>query len=322
MLNLVNLSNHRTDLDLIQNNAGKLETFLERNGLDGIEMLFCAPWDAAVHRREWIYGVHLRFWPSWLDFWRGDHNELLRQFGSEHDIIASYGGLKREDWLNLYRQNIRQAKDAKAKYLVWHVCHNRLEEIFDWKFSATDREVIEATVDVVNSVADEIPSDMMLLFENLWWPGLTLLDRDMVAVLLEEVRHPNVGIMLDTGHLMNTNRQLKSEEQGIEYIMNVLAGLGAYARYIRGIHLHCSLSGEYVNKTQKCERKQCGLSESIGHVMNIDQHLPFSTRQVKRLLDWVQPQWLVHEFVQTSQTDWETKIARQQQAIGAGRGRV
>jgi len=278
MLQLVNLSNYRTDLDLIRHSAGELEAFLERNGLDGIEMMFCAPWDTAVHRQERIHGVHLRFWPSWLDFWRGDYNELLRQFGSKENIIASYGGLEREDWLNLYRENIRLAKQAGAQYLVLHVCHNRLEEALDWRFSASDRGVVEATIEVVNAVADEIPSDMPLLFENLWWPGLTLLDKNMVALLLEKVKHPYIGIMLDTGHLMNTNQELRSEEQGIEYVLDVLAGLGEYSRYIRGIHLHYSLSGDYVKQTRAQGRRPCSLGESISHVLNIDQHLPFGTR--------------------------------------------
>jgi len=315
MLQLVNLSNYRTDLDLIGNNAGELEALLGRHDLDGIEMMFCDSWDAAVHRKEWIHGVHLRFWPSWLDFWRGDYNELLRQFDSKENIIACYGGLRRQDWLQLYRENICQAKQAEAKYLVWHICHNRLEEVFDWRFSASDREVVEAAIEVINAVADEIPPDMTVLFENLWWPGLTLLDKNLLAMLLEKVKHPHIGIMLDTGHLMNTNQELQSEEEGIEYIMDILASLGEYRCYIRGIHLHHSLSGEYVKQARTQGRRQCSLGESISHVMKIDQHLPFSTKQVKRILDWVQPDWLVHEFVQKSPGDWEAKIARQQQAF-------
>ena len=128
MLELVNLSNYRTDLDLIDNNATTLARFLQRHELAGLELMFCESWDPSVHRREWIQGSHLHFWPCWLDFWRGDTAELLRQFHSEEAVIAIYGGLKRDDWLERYRDNIRRSVAAGAKYLVLHVCHNRLEE--------------------------------------------------------------------------------------------------------------------------------------------------------------------------------------------------
>lgn len=39
------------------------------------------------------------------------------------------------------------------------------------------------------------------------------------ARLFEKIKHKNVGIMLDTGHLMNTNPELQTEEDGIEYIL-------------------------------------------------------------------------------------------------------
>ncbi|WP_238528344.1 sugar phosphate isomerase/epimerase family protein [Acetonema longum] len=316
MLQLVNLSNYSTDLVLIRNDAAELQAFLQRNGLDGLEMMFCDSWDPSIHRLEWIHGVHLQFWPSWLDFWRGDYQELLRQFGSRANIIASYGGLKREDWLNRQRANIRQAREAQAKYLVWHVCHNRLEEIFDWRFSASDREVVDGAIEVINEVADEIPADMTLLLENLWWPGMTLRDPGIIARLLEKIRHPRLGIMLDTGHLMNTNQDLRSQAEGIEYVLHTIDSLGEYSRSIHGIHLHYSLSGPYIRQTRGWNRQSCSLEESISHVLKIDQHLPFTDSQVCRILDRVRPEWLVHEFVQKSAGDWEEKVVRQQRALG------
>lgn len=321
MLQLVNLSNYKTDLDLIQNSSNELQKFLDRHDLDGVEMMFCASWDKKVHRKEWIHGVHLKFWPSWLDFWRGDRAELLRQLGTKENIIATYGGLEREDWLNLYRTNIREAKEVGAKYIVFHVCHNRQAEVFDWQFSASDQEVIEGAIEVVNELVDEIPPDMTLLFENLWWPGLTLLDKNMLSLLLKNVRHPNVGIMLDTGHLMNTNQELLSQEEGIDYIIEVLTKLGDFRQYIRGVHLHYSLSGAYVKQAKTKERSEPSLSELFSHVLKIDQHLPFTVKQAKKIIELVQPDWLVHEFVQLSLEDWEEKIAIQQQAIGLRRAK-
>ena len=54
---------------------------------------------------------------------------------------------------------------------------------------------------------------------------------------------------------MNTNPSLRSQEEGIEYILRILDGMGSYRDYIRGIHLHYSLSGEYVLQAQRERRR-------------------------------------------------------------------
>ena len=315
VLQLVNLSNYTSDIELIHNSAECLEAFLNHHHLDGMEMMFCEPWDPNVHKKEWVQGVHLRFWPSWLDFWHGDKEELLRQFGSEEEIKACYGALTREGWLNVYRKNIRDAKLAGAKYVVFHVSQARIAEVFNWQFHFADQQIIEATIEVVNALAADIPDNMEILFENLWWPGLTLKDQELTALLLDKVKHPSVGIMLDSGHLMNTTQQLKTQEDGIKYILETIEGLGAYKHYIHGIHLHYSLSGEYIKRSREERVAKCTMNEVMNHVLKIDQHLPFSTPDVGKLIDYIKPKYVVHEFMYTSLEDWSQKIKIQQQAL-------
>lgn len=317
MLQLVNLSNYVTDNELIGNSSERLQEFLERYNLDGLEMMFCAPWDAYLHKREWMHGCHLRFWPWWLDFWRGDQQALLKQFGNQERINDCYGGSTREDWLAIYRENIRSAKQAGVKYLVFHVSHVRLPELFSWQFSATSHEIIEATIEVVNALAAEIPQDTALLFENLWWPGLTLQDKELTAMLLDGVTHRNVGIMLDTGHLMNTNLELRTEADGADYIVRTLENLGSYSKYVRGIHLHKSLSGKYLRHSRTCKpiTDDYTMEEVMNHVLKIDQHLPFTTAASQKIIDYVQPDFLVHEFMYKSLSDWEQKLGQQQQSL-------
>ncbi|CUH94658.1 hypothetical protein P22_0724 [Propionispora sp. 2/2-37] len=322
MLHLVNLSNYSSDLELINHSATCLRLFLEQHRLDGVEMMFCGPWDGRIHRREWVRGVHLKFWPYWLDFWRGDFPALIQHFGNEEMIIKSYGGLRREDWLQVYRENIRQAKATGAEYLVFHVSHARIPEMFSGSFGVSDREVVEAAAEVVNRLADEIPDDMMLLFENLWWPGLTLQESELVAWLLEHVTPAQVGLMLDTGHLMNTNTELKSEEEGVDYIIQTVEQLGSYKRYIKGIHLHCSLSGQYSKESrQKANRakRDYSMKEVMDHVLRLDEHRPFSSAAVRRIIDCVRPDYVVHEFMQLSLQDWMDKVTTQQLALGVRR---
>lgn len=317
MLQLVNLSNYKSDLELIHNSAECLQTFLNQHHLDGLEMMFCDRWDQQVHKKEWIQGVHLRFWPTWLDFWRQNQKQLLIQFANEEEIKACYGGVTPQEWLTVYRDNIRTAVQAGAKYVVFHVSQARMPEVFTWQFSATDQEVIEATIEVVNELVASIPEDMEILFENLWWPGLTLKNKELTALLMEKVNHPKVGIMLDTGHLMNTNSDLRTQAEGVAYILEILENLGEYKSYIHGIHLHHSLSGEYVTASQEKMERQHTMTEIMTHVLRIDEHLPFSIAGAQQIIAAIQPRYVVHEFMYKSIEDWSEKIYTQKQALVA-----
>lgn len=316
MLQLVNLSNHYMDNEsLLHRDPLVLEKFLRENKLDGVEMMFWEPWDQTLHRPEWIHGVHLRFWPSWLDFWQGDMEALKQEFGSEADIAACYGGLTKQEWIAAYRQNIDLAAKAKAKYVVFHVSQVRKNEVFDWQFSADNRTVIAHTIDLVNELVPSIPEDMLLLFENLWWPGLTLQDKELLAMLLNGVHHQKVGVMLDTGHLLNTNQALRSEEEAVQYIVKTVENLGELKRYIKGVHLHCSLSGDYVKASRQQARDNACNINIMEHILNIDRHQPFTDKAAKEIIALIQPDFLVHEFMQCSLEDWQNKLTVQQRAL-------
>lgn len=316
MLELVNTSNYQSDVEIIHDNPDCLEILLNRHQLHGIEMMFNGEWNQQVHKKEWIHGVHLSYWPCWLEFWQGDEQKLWQEFGSKEKVAAYYGGLTRQEWLNGYRKDIATARQAEAKYIVFHVSHARPSELFHCNFSSSSRDVIEASIDVINELTREIPDHITLLFENLWWPGLTLRDQSLTRRLLENVNHPNVGIMLDTGHLMNTNPSLLTEKEGIDYIMKTLVELGSCAKYIKGIHLHRSLSGQYIKRTKKNSPQgpYSGM-DIMNHVMKIDEHLPFCIPDVRRIIDFIQPDYLVHEFFYDSMNDWAHKITQQQQAL-------
>lgn len=316
MIELVNLSNYSMDNNLIQNDAKALEKFLEKNSLDGIEMMLWEPWNSHLHPEKFIYGVHLRFWSDWLDFWLSNSQGLKLSFPNTDAIKSCFGGLTRNDWLTLYKENISAAVQMNPQYLVFHVSQARKEELYHWNFHYQDGMVIEAVIDLVNALSDVIPEDVTLLFENLWWPGLTLLDRNIVEKLMIGIQHKNKGIMLDTGHLMNTNQNLVTQEDGVDYILQVLNNLGTESRYIKGIHLHYSLSGEYVKKVrQENITRDYSIGNIMEHVLKIDEHLPFSTQKVQKIMEKVQPEYLVHEFMQTSTLDWQTKVQTQQLAL-------
>ena len=320
MLTLTNLSNADCDVEnVLQNRTDTLPTLLYTHMLDGIEFMICGPWDRVMHPPQYIKGVHLLFWPCWLDFWRGNHAALMEEFGSEENIRAYYGSLHVGDWIAAWKENLRQAAECQPQYLVLHVAHNRTSEMYTRAFAATDEDVIRATIELVNEIACEIPEGCRLLFENLWWPGLTFCQPHLAAMLLEKVNYPAVGFMLDTGHLMNTNLDLRSEADGAAYVTKIYQNLGEVGKHVYGLHLHRSLSGSYVREMMHRHAGSCdplGWQTAMDYVVRVDRHEPFRTEAARRILDAVQPDYLVHEFLQRSRTDCKQKLRTQRRALG------
>ena len=319
MLELVNISNADCDREnLLENRTDALANMIERYGLDGIEFMLCAPWDRAMYPPAYIKGVHLLFWPSWLDFWRGDKAALLAEFGTEENILAYYGSLDVGDWVESWKENLRQAAVCRPQYLVFHVAHNVTSEMYTREFAHTDEEVIEGTIELVNEIAAEIPQGTRLLFENLWWPGLTFQKPQLASALLERVSHADTGFMLDVGHLMNTNLALASEEDGAHYVKETYRNLGELGKRVYGVHLHQSLSGSYTKRMMRehaGEHRSLSWQEAMEYVLQVDRHQPFQTDAARRIVDLVRPEYLVHEFIQRSRSDWEEKLRTQQRAL-------
>lgn len=320
MLELVNLSNASFDTEnLLQGDGKKLQILLEQYRLDGIELMLCEPWDPVLHPAKDIQGVHLRFWPNWLDFWRGDQAALLQEFGSEAAWRQTYGN-SREAWLEGYRENIRAAVRCGANYVVFHVAQARTSEIYTRQYDVTDEEVIEAALDVVNEITVDLPEKCYFLYENLWWPGLTFCQPELARRLLDGTQYPHTGFMLDTGHLMNTNLLLHNEQQAVDYVLSTIEKLGDMQQQIYGMHLHCSLSGDFVQKIQREQQgraqKALDWQQTFSYIAGTDQHRPFQTHAVQRLIEKIQPAYLVHEFIQDSYEDWERKLDIQYEAMG------
>ena len=323
MLTLTNLSNADCDVaHILHGDMDALPAILQELGLDGIEFMLCAPWDRTLFPPACIKGVHLLFWPTWVDFWRGDRTSLMAEFGSEDNIRGYYGSLDVADWVEGWRENLRRASECQPQYLVFHVAHNCTSEMYTRAFSVTDEEVIRAAIELVNAIAGEIPRGCKLLFENLWWPGLPFQNPQLAAELLARVSYPDTGFMLDTGHLMNTNLDLQSEAEGAAYVQKIYHELGELGKRVYGIHLHQSLSGAY---TREMMRRHVGWKTpldwqtAMDYVMHVDQHQPFHTDAARRIVETVQPMYLVHEFQHRSRDDLVSKLHIQQRATAHDR---
>lgn len=319
MLQLINLSNAPMDVDMMRpKGSDGMRAFLKDHGLDGIELLDCGgwgfPWDGELPPRDMVKTMHLIFWPDWMDFWKNDQEVLLESYGSMENVHRMYGK-STEEWLDKYRLNLKLAGELKVPYVVFHVANARGSEVYKRSFRYSSNEVIEAALEVVNELAPSVPKGCKLLFENIFWPGLTYLESSLVDRLLEGYQGDG-GLLLDTGHLMNMNWSLKDEKEAVDYVLKVLENLGDLRREIHEIHLHCSLSGEYAAKCQAMAMdKKLSDSEVMDYVIKIDQHMPFKTGHCQRIFEAVEPDILVHEFIPKDLNNLAMKIDCQRRAL-------
>lgn len=289
-----------------------LRDFTKEFDLDGIEQFIYTMERPGKSYKDLTTGVHLNYWPYWMDFWLKKAKRLKQQFRNVIERNQYFrDALSREEWLSVIRRNIGAALTEAPEYMVWHVAEANNEEIFTWEFNYSDREVLTACADVFNSVADEIPENVTVLFENLWWPGLRLTDPRNVKYFFERIERKNVGIMLDTGHLMNTNNRLKTEEEAADYVCRVYEKLGSCAELVKGVHLSCSLSGQYQRTFDR--RVPANLDSAMiwQHVAAIDTHKPFETEAARKILQCINPEYVVHEFTYDNMDDLRNKLTIQ-----------
>lgn len=302
--------------DELRRRGLQLPQLVEQLGVDGIEQFVYGLERPQPDYKELTVGVHLSYWPYWLDFWQKKAKRLHQQFRTIRDRRLYFKeAMSCDEWLSVIRRNIDVALTLAPEYLVWHVSEADNETAFTFDFRYDDWEVLRAAAEVFNAVADEIPPQVTVLFENLWWPGLRLTEARKVRYFFDRIERKNVGIMLDTGHLMNTEPKLRTEAEATDYICRTIDKLGPYAELIKGLHLNCSLSGSYL---QSFERRAPAVAtpEVIWqHIAAIDQHRPFTTAAVRQILQCVEPLYVNHELVYDSLEDLETKLRGQLQLL-------
>lgn len=298
---------------------------LQDLGCHGVEGVWSGEDIPADFPRELITGYHLTFYPDWLDFYRDDRAALARKYGSLKAAWAFYGGRGPETLLAFYRADLERALSLGARYMVFHVADVSIEEGYTYRWLHSDAEVIEAAAEVINLLLSAGEGPFEFLLENQWWPGFTFTQPQLTAALLDKVRYPRKGLMLDIGHLMNTNLSLSSQAQAAAYINSQLDSHGELCRYIRGVHLHHSLSGDYVKRhTGKPPEKlppdpaqRFGVSYS--HIQYIDQHRPWTDPTAAQLVERIDPAYLTHELAANSRRERYQAVCRQIAALGKGR---
>ena len=284
---------------------GSWETLREKMyalGLDGIEAI-SDPFDPVPDFPDDLAaGYHMTFYVDWVDFWRQDEEKLLRKFGSWEMIEKIYGGRTPEDLLRHFQDDLAVGKRLKTPYMVFHVSDVSLEEGYTYRWLHTDVEVLDAAIEFINHLLWHVEPTFDFLIENQWWPGFRFTDPKLTEYILSRIEYPRVGIMLDTGHLMNANTKIRTQADGIAWILKNIAEHGELSKRIYGLHFHQSVSGAYVRKHTGSIPPEFGddyyknFENNYSHILRIDRHLPWTDPNCVRILDAVQPKYLTHEL--------------------------
>ena len=311
-----NLTTHSDDIRRFADQAD-FEAFME--GFDGVELLYMGPDRAGIIPTGKVLGLHLSFPSYWLDFWRQDEPALRQEFGSLAAAAAYYGGDDPQLLCEHLQEELRIARQYGAEYLVFHGADCSVAEAFTQSYRHSDAEVIDGVCDLLNQAfgAEDGP---WLLVENLWHSGFRFTEPQLTQRLLSGLRYPKKGIMLDTGHLAHTNRQLRRPEEAAAYIRQRLAEHGELCRYIKGVHLNLSLTGAYAESVMAAPPRlaadyptRCG--QLFRHIFQQDQHQPFLCPKVAELIRDIDPSYLTYEFITESRRQQQEYLSAQRQVL-------
>ncbi|NLM03801.1 MAG: TIM barrel protein [Clostridiales bacterium] len=320
---LTNLSTSSKIMDWFDSDWNNVKNFLSKHKLDAVELLLKNDTDIAFLSKENIMGLHLNYWPMWLDFWNNNTEALLEEFGNLENIKLFYGGTDRQVLIEHYKREWEIAQKLDVEYVVFHVAHVRIKDTYTKKFDYTDWDVIKASIDLINQSFGNKDTGIKILFENLWWPGLKLIDPVLTKKFLDSIEYPNKGFMLDIGHMMITNPDISTEGEACKYINSIINNLGDLKKYIKGIHLNKSLSGEYIKKDYTEELETLNnlkdfwdkLEYVKPHISNMDCHIPFDYPEIKKIVKKINPDYLVFELLSSDLDELDEMLSIQREIL-------
>lgn len=286
----------------------------------GLEVVRCYAENENILPTEKIIGVHLPFYSDWLNFWRGDREKLLREFHDEKTWAEFYPGSDPRSLIPYFQKDMDYAREVGAKYVVFHVCQVSNVETLTGIFDYRDEEVIDASAELINLLFQGKNYDFEFLMENLYWPGLNFRDPDLARRLLNRVRYKKKGFMLDTGHMMCSNPSLRSEEEACQYIRTWFSKNPDLIPYVRGIHLHQSVTGEVARKIYANPPSTEGsfyerFARAYELVFQLDTHQIMTAPGTRELIEFLDPEYLTYEFRNENRKEREEKLKKQWDAL-------
>jgi len=323
MKRLFHLSTVPAQLEWFQDDWENIKNFVEKNNMDGIELGLTTDYDISKIPPHIVEGVHLSFYPMWLDFWNNDLDKVTAILGNEEAVCDYYGSCDKQTIIDSYKLQYQRAKEIGAKYMVFHISHVLIEDSFTFTYNYSDEDVIKASIELINEVFVE-EDGPLLLFENLWWPGLTYLNPDLTKSLMEQVNYPNKGYVLDVSHLILTNPKIATEQQAYQYIEEVVNNLGDMKQYIKGIHLNKTLPKYYMQRDHnftlekyRAARDKYAKNRILkNHIKEMDGHQPFDHEIAQKIVALIDPEFCVYETSPSSRHELSYFLKKQNIALG------
>ena len=269
---------------------------------DGLELL-TGYFEADPAQWPDTVSVHLPYTVDWYSVWKG-RLTIPEDMGDDEVRFFSYGR-DRNEIIESVRRCIECARPFNPAYGVLHAGSANIRELFSEKYSDTDHEVLSAFAEIVNEAVSSFPGGeppFRLMFENQWWPGLRMLDDKEYRILCDKIEFENWGLCLDTGHLLVTTQQARDESQSIGLLTSIFEGYPKDMLDAIGvIHLHVNHSSDYI-RNYKLSKDLTGagindiLKEGYRFVGGMDQHQPFSIKDVRKITDILKPDFVTHEM--------------------------
>jgi hypothetical protein len=271
---------------------------LDAMGCDGLEMLTSYEPPPESHRPLSV-SAHLPYATDWLAAWEG------RPYDMEDSQSLYYMyGRSPEDVVSNISKAIAMASELSPAYGVLHLCDGSVSHLQRREQPFTDDHVIREFSEVVNRAVASMPGGeppFRILFENLWWPGLRMVDGKGFRLLESRIEFSNWGLCIDTGHLMNCLPGIRTEQDGIDALADVFSGYSQdIIDKVETVHFHYSASWDYRQSFEEKSPGDVPIKEYVigmySHIGKIDQHMPFSDPRCKELLDILQPEYVTHEM--------------------------
>ena len=279
---------------------------LKREGIDGLECLWIPGEKDKTLPDDMLIGCRLSIVDDWYDFMKKDTPELLRRYSTWHRVQMCYSGIHPFNLLVAYRQNLEEAIAGNVQYVVYEVANVTSEEFWTYEWQHDDYAILDATIEIINRLLRNVEPTFDFLLQNSWWPGFTFTDPKLTEYLLSHIDYPRVGIMLDTGHLMNTDTSIRSQEEGAEYILSQYRAHGELGKNVLGLNFNQSISGAYAKAS--CLPLDAIPKEFLvpdcedGEIMQqirlryIDQKKAWSSPVAGLIIDEIEPKYLCHAF--------------------------
>jgi len=261
----------------------EMQQFSKKYGFDGFELIKFFDGDNSP-LKEYIKGYHMRFFPSWMELYLEDFTSLYDELKDDKYFKSLCGGHSKKELIEYYKKELERAKELEVEYVVFHACNVKVTEAMTYDFKYSDNEVLTAVISIINDIFKDEEYNFTLLFENLWWSGLKLTNKEEIEYLLNGVKYKNVGFILDTGHMINNNRDIRNSKEGIEAIKE--------------------------NREKNLDIEEI-MNNVYQHVGSIDYHDPFEDKEILDIIKSLPLKYLVFELIGNTQEELEEKIQRQ-----------